>query len=88
MVATKCHIGVLKKGLHSMDKLALIIAVVLLETLEGESESAASAPSDVLQEAPESKEAVHADMPPSVPERPVRGRAAREQLLHDMGGET
>jgi uncharacterized protein len=61
---------------------------LLLETLEGESESAASAPSDVLQEAPESKEAVHADTPPSVPERPVRGRAAREQLLHDMGGET
>jgi uncharacterized protein len=61
---------------------------LLLERLEGESESTASVLSDVLQEASGSKEAVHADTPPGVPERPVRGRAAREQLLHDMGGET
>ena len=60
---------------------------LLLETLEGGPESAASAPSDVLKMAPESKEAAHTDASPRVPERPVRGRAAREQLLRDMGWE-
>jgi membrane protease YdiL (CAAX protease family) len=42
--------------------------------------------SEVLKVAPESKEAANTDVPPIVPERPVRGRAAREQLLRDMGG--
>lgn len=50
---------------------------LLLDTLEGEPESAASA----LSGAP-------AEAPPEVPERSVRGRAAREQLLRDMEGET
>lgn len=58
---------------------------LLLDTLEGGPESAESAPSDVLKVAPESKEAA---APTRVPERPVRGRAAREQLLRGMGGET
>lgn len=59
-----------------------------LETLEGEPECAASAPSDVRKLVPESKEAAPTDASPGVPERrPVRGRAAREQLLRDLGGE-
>jgi membrane protease YdiL (CAAX protease family) len=37
---------------------------------------------------PESKEAAQTDVSPIVPERPARGRAARAQLLRDIGGET
>lgn len=61
---------------------------LLVETLEGEPESAVSAPSDVRKVAPESKEAAQTEASPSVPERSLRGRAAREQLVRDMGGET
>jgi hypothetical protein len=59
---------------------------LILDTLEGGLESAESAQSDVLKVAPESKEAANTDASTRVPERPVRGRAAREQLLRDMGG--
>ncbi len=57
-------------------------ASLLLETLEGEPKSAESAPLVV----PESKETALTDVSTRVPERPVRGRAAREQLLRDIGG--
>lgn len=61
---------------------------LLLETLEGEPERTASAQSDVRKVALESKEAAHTDASPIALERSLRGRAAREQLLRDMGGET
>jgi hypothetical protein len=37
--------------------------------------------------ASESKEAAHIDASSGVPQRPARGRAAREQLWRDLGGE-
>lgn len=48
-------------------------------------ESAESAQSDVLKVAPEGKEAANTDASTIALERPIRGRAAREQLLRDMG---
>lgn len=60
---------------------------LLVDTLEGEPESVASVPLDVRKTAPESKEAALTDASLGIPERPARGRAAREQLLRDMGGE-
>jgi len=61
-------------------------ASLLLKTLEGEPKSVKSAPLDVRKVVPESKETAHTDVSTRVPERPVRGRAAREQLLRDIGG--
>lgn len=58
---------------------------LLLDAPKMGTESAVSAQSDVLKVAPESKEAAHIDVSITVPERPVGGRAAREQLLRDMG---
>ncbi len=59
---------------------------LLLEVLEGESERAESAPSDAQTVVSESKEAAQTEVSTCVPERAVRGRVAREQLLRDMGG--
>ena len=59
---------------------------LLLEALEREPERAASAPSDVRTVVAESKETAQTEVSLLVPERAVRGRVAREQLLSDMGG--
>lgn len=58
-----------------------------LDVLEREPDTAGSVSSDALQVGPESKEAAKTGSSTNVSKRPVRGRAAREQLLRDMGGE-
>lgn len=60
---------------------------LLSDRLEEELERAAFAQSDMRKVASESNEAAPPDASPGVPERPARGRSAREQLLHDMEGE-
>ncbi len=60
---------------------------LFVETLEEGPERAASAPSDVFKREPESQKAAKTGISPSIAERPARGRAVREQLLRDMGGE-